>query len=139
MRDHRLWSEATARTRDLLRQALSRLGMGPQELEIRFDLRGGAAGQARGGGRGPWIIRYNPILLRENPESFIAETVPHEVAHMVAYLRYGRSIRPHGPEWRAIMAQFGAEPERCHRYDLSGVARRTYGCFPITAGAATMS
>lgn len=132
--DHRLQTEAAARTRALLSQALRSLGREPQGLEIRFDLRGGAAGQARFGGKGPWVIRYNPILLRENPQSFIAQTVPHEVAHLLAYLRHGRRIRPHGPEWRAIMLQLGAAPERCHRYDLTRVPRRALRVFPYHCG-----
>jgi SprT protein len=130
----RLQTQAMARTRDLLNQAVSRLGIRARDLEIRFDLRGRAAGQARYGGPGLWIIRYNPVLLHENPQRFIAETVPHEVAHVVAFVRYGHRIRPHGPEWRAIMEQFGATPERCHRYDLSRVPRRATRVFPYHCG-----
>lgn len=128
--DHRLQARTTARTRDLLYQAIRQWGLPARELEIRFDLRGRAAGQARCGCHGPWIIRYNPVLLRENPESFIVETIPHEVAHVVAFALYGHRIRPHGPEWRAIMEQFGAAPERCHRFDLSRVPRRATRVFP---------
>ena len=125
--------QAAARTRDLLALAFAHFGLGLRALEIRFDLRGRAAGQARYSARGPWIIRYNAILLRENPESFLAETIPHEVAHLVTFLRHGPRVRPHGPEWRAIMAQLGAKPERCHRYDLSRIPGRatrvfTYHC-----------
>jgi SprT protein len=130
-----LWLQAqvTAKTGELLRRALSPLDLHANRLEIRFDLRGRAAGQARYGSTGPWVIRYNPVLLRENGDSFLASTVPHEVAHLIAFLRYGPRIRPHGAEWRAIMEQFGATPERCHRYDLSRIPRRatrvfTYHC-----------
>jgi len=123
--DLMLQAQATEQTRKLLQQALARLNLRARELEIRFDLRGRAAGQARCGSRDPWLIRYNAVLLRENGERFIAETVPHEVAHLVAYHRHGPRIRPHGPEWQAIMGQLGATPERCHQYDLSHVPRRT--------------
>lgn len=124
-----LQARASLQTRELLKQALARLNLRPKALEIRFDLRGRAAGQARCGSRGPWIIRYNPVLLRQNGERFIAETVPHEVAHLVAYHRHGPRIRPHGAEWRAIMGQLGATPERCHQYDLSHIPRRTTRVF----------
>ncbi len=136
--DHRLLTLAIARTGELLSQAAVDLGVRVKSLEIRFDLRGRAAGQARCGAphgiRGPWTIRYNPVLLRENPDSFLAETIPHEVAHVVAFKRHGHRIRPHGPEWRAIMEQFGAAPERCHRYDLSRVPRRATRFFLYHCG-----
>lgn len=136
--DHRLLTRAIARTQELLSQAAADLGVRVKTLEIRFDLRGRAAGQARYGTRqgigGPWIIRYNPVLLRENPDSFIAQTVPHELAHVVAFVRHGHRIRPHGPEWRAIMEQFGAAPERCHRYDLARIPRRATRVFPYHCG-----
>lgn len=97
---------------------------------LHFDLRGAAAGQAHGDCN---LIRLNPLLLRENGEAFLAQTVPHEVAHLVAEAAFGHGIRPHGPEWRDVMALFGAAPERCHRFDISRAAvhrqrRFPYGC-----------
>jgi SprT protein len=129
-----LQSQATTQTRDLLARALSQRGLPARQLEIRFDLKGQAAGQARFGPSGPWVIRYNPVLLRENGDSFIAATVPHEVAHLIAFLCHGPRIRPHGPEWRAIMEQFGAPPERCHRYDLSRIPQRVRRVFIYHCG-----
>lgn len=134
--DLRLQALARARTSDLLGQAIRQWGLTTKAVEIRFDLRGRAAGQARYGGPGPWVIRYNPVLLRENPERFMAETIAHEVAHVVAYARHGHRIRPHGPEWRAIMEHFGAAPERCHGYDVSRVPGRATRLFPYHCGCA---
>ena len=116
--------EATDQTRRLLRQAEQLLRVAIPSCEIRFDLRGRCAGQARFGPHAPWLIRYNPILLAGNPQAFIAETVPHEVAHLATFARYGRGIRPHGPEWQGIMRLLGAEPRRCHDYDVSATPGR---------------
>jgi SprT protein len=91
---------------------------------IRFDLRGQAAGQFRLGPGGEPMIRYNPALLARHEAEFLAQTVPHEVAHYLAYLRFGRGIRPHGPEWQQIMQALGADPRRCHDFDVSGLATR---------------
>lgn len=97
--------------------------------EIRFDLRGQAAGQAHLRGA---FLRFNPILLEENPEAFMAQTVPHEVAHVVVGRLFPRA-RPHGEEWKQVMRLFGADPQRCHQFDTSRATTRrlrrfTYRC-----------
>lgn len=62
--------------------------------------------------------------MAENAE-FVAETVPHEVAHVGVYYRPGRRAhRPHGPEWCALMVLLGADPVRCHRYDFGNAVTR---------------
>jgi predicted SprT family Zn-dependent metalloprotease len=38
------------------------------------------------------------------------EVVCHEAAHAVVWRRLGRSVRPHGPEWRALVRAAGFEP-----------------------------
>jgi len=58
--------------------------------------------------------------------------VPHEVAHVVTTVSCGR-VRPHGPEWRAVMRWLGfEEPQRCHRFETPGGTRSqrrwTYRC-----------
>jgi SprT protein len=83
--------------------------------------------------RGTCMIRYNLALLDRHGEAFLRDTVPHETAHYVAYRLHGRGIRPHGAEWRNIMQLFGADPSRCHDYDVAGLSARrlrtyTYHC-----------
>ena len=103
------------------------------EVDIRFDLRGQSAGMVRFPGSGTPVIRYNRTLLEENERDFIDQTVPHEVAHVVARTIHGGRIRPHGPEWQSIMVTLGANPSRCHNYDTSRsigrrVTRYPYHC-----------
>jgi SprT protein len=112
------------RTGKLLADAAAWLRIPLPRVSVRFDLRGRSAGQARLGSPGPALIRYNPALLRANPDDFLASTVPHEVAHLIAFARHGIRIRPHGVEWETIMRHMGAEPRRCHAYDVSGLAIR---------------
>lgn len=104
------------------------------QIEIRFDLRGKTAGQVRIRARGEYLIRYNLELLERGGADFIQRTVPHEVAHVLAYHRYGKRIRPHGPEWQRIMRQLGAEPTRCHDYDVSGLSARKLTYFRYHCG-----
>lgn len=122
--------QASALTWALLRRAALAYRTPVPELEIRFDLRGTAAGQARLLGQRCFLIRYHPELLGRQPERFMARTVPHEVAHVVTFCRFGAKVRPHGPEWRALMGFFGADAARCHDFDLTDLPRRTLRRFP---------
>ncbi|UHD16648.1 SprT family zinc-dependent metalloprotease [Thiocapsa bogorovii] len=116
---------AAARTGALLREAETWLHLAMPRVEIRFDLRGTSAGQARMRSRSFAIIRYNATLLSMHETHFVSETVAHEVAHVVAFVKHGPRIRPHGPEWQAVMRHFGVEPSRCHRYDVSRLRTRS--------------
>lgn len=85
---------------------------------LSFDLKGCAAGQA-------FLlknhIKINPVLFKENREAFFKRTIPHEVAHLVAFTVFGD--RGHGKDWKNVMTRFGCENSRCHTYDVSSVKR----------------
>lgn len=128
-----LRDQARALTRALLTQVAEHFACDMPRPQVRFDLRGQTAGQALIGRDGRARIRYNDQLLRENGQAFLDRTVPHEVAHIVAHRLHGPRIRPHGAEWKAIMALFGADTARCHAYDTSRstarrVQRHAYRC-----------
>jgi SprT protein len=87
---------------------------------VRFSKRGRVAGTAN---YGKWSVNFNPVLMRENPDIFLNQTVPHECAHLIARQRYSnRYIKPHGREWKYTMRQLGVNPKRCHSYDTSNSA-----------------
>lgn len=86
---------------------------------IKFKKRGKVAGTANYGSN---TLNFNIVLLRENTEQFINQTVPHECAHLIAHQVYDneyRKIKPHGREWKTVMMLLGANPKRCHNYDTS--------------------
>ncbi len=127
------WRQVERRTRALLERAGQLLGVEVPRVEIRFDLKGLAAGQVRLPQAAPPVIRYNPKLLENNAEAFLQQTVPHEVAHVMVARRYRQKVRPHGPQWQSLMRRLGAEPKRCHDFDTSRsqgrrMARFTYYC-----------
>lgn len=106
-------------------------------IAVRFDLRGRAAGQYRRTGQGA-CIRYNPHIFAKYFEDNVAVTVPHEVAHYVTDCVYGlKRIRPHGPEWQALMQAFGADAARTFRYSLEGVPLRSQRRHPYRCGCTT--
>ena len=95
---------------------------------LRFDLRGRCAGLAL---PQQWTIRLNNSLLQQHGEEFVADTVPHELAHLVAYAEYGRKIRPHGREWAALMSLLGRPASVCHNYAVQParkILRYPYHC-----------
>jgi predicted SprT family Zn-dependent metalloprotease len=61
-------------------------------------------------------IDVNMILLQENPEAFITEIIPHEVAHLVTHSLYHRPCG-HGLEWKVVMRKFGKIPTVRHSFD----------------------
>jgi len=83
-----------------------------------------------------WVLDFNPILLNENVDDFISRTVPHELAHLitdkvfpeahntsVTFTRRGQIKRSkrevHGNAWQSVMRVLGADPKRCHSYDVA--------------------
>ena len=103
--------------------------------ELAFDLRGRGAGlavfQARKRRAEPDLIRINPTLLEQHPQEMLEETIPHELAHIVAHRLFGPRIKPHGREWRLVMSAFGKSPEVQHRMQVEPsrrLRRYTYNC-----------
>lgn len=95
---------------------------------IRLDLRGQSAGSAN---PTTHLLRFNKVLFLANHQHFLTQTVPHEVAHLVAYEVFGSTIKPHGKEWQHIMHSVYQLPaERCHHYQLTKKAKRyfLYAC-----------
>ena len=87
------------------------------------------------------MLRFNPQLLAENTADFLGQTVPHEVAHLVAHQIFGDRIQPHGQEWQLIMrGVYELPPHRCHSYAVQRrqATRYIYRCpcpdsdFPFT-------
>ncbi len=93
-------------------------------VEISFDLTGRAAGQMQAR-NGQVRLRFNVVPMRQDFDRFLKEVVGHEVAHAVVFWQYGARVKPHGPEWRAVMALFGLEPRRCHDYAVEPARRLT--------------
>ena len=88
--------------------------------EIAFDLRGRAAGQAN---YQKDKIRFNRDLLEKYTDEFVSQTVPHEFAHLVAYTKFGRRIRPHGAEWKSVMIALDVKPVRTHSFEVMPARR----------------
>ncbi len=104
----------------LAEQRLDRTFLRPA---VRLDLRGQRAGVAYLNRN---LLRFNSQMYRDHREDFLRQTVPHEVAHLLAHALHGGGIRPHGPEWQRLMTGlFELPARRCHDYPVSAIRRRT--------------
>jgi SprT protein len=133
-RDPALERRAAERTRRLIAAAASHFHIEIAAPDIRFDLRGRAAGQVRIVDGRHCVVRYNPVLLVRHSEEFLAQTVPHETAHLIVFRLYGTHRRPHGAEWQRIMRLFGARPERCHSFEVGDLQTRSLQQFAYRCG-----
>jgi SprT protein len=93
----------------------------PVELNFDFSLRGRVAGYAS---REDGKLQYNLEMALKNYDSFLGDTVAHEVAHIIAFQKYPDS-KPHGKEWKKIMLILGYEPHRCHNMTVTPARKTT--------------
>ena len=114
-----------AKTRECVSLAEAHYGrtfeVGPVELSTRMTTAAGKVNRCTMG------TRYSLPIIQRNPlDAFLAQTVPHEVAHVVCLQVYP-DARGHGREWQRIMrVVMGRPAARCHRY-TSG-AEHSYRC-----------
>ena len=91
---------------------------------ITYRNKGSIAGSAH---LQKWQIQLNTLMLLEHQNEFIQQTVPHELAHLIAHQQFGR-VSPHGKEWQFIMRDiFSVTPERTHHFQIpKQIIRNTY-------------
>ncbi|GGP63334.1 protein SprT [Shewanella algicola] len=93
---------------------------------VQFSLRGKSAGTAH---LQTNRLRFNPVLLAENPHVFLAEVVPHEISHLLCYQLFGR-VKPHGKEWQSIMlSTFNVAPKTTHQLNIQSVNGQQFDYF----------
>lgn len=121
-----LHEKVLAKTKELIAKAEKYFNTKLKIPEIRYDIKNWDGGRAYMPSN---VIRYNLILLVENEEHFIANVVPHEVAHIVnrAVNKPApgkKRLMPHGKEWKSIMKDvFDVEPSVKHSYDVSSIQK----------------
>lgn len=121
-----LRKKVNIKTKELLKIAEKHYKRKFEMPDIRYDIKNWDGGRAYINKN---LIRYNLILLVENEEHFIANTVPHEVAHIINRQvnkpDVGKKrLMPHGKEWKDIMHEvFKVTPSVKHEYDCSSIEK----------------
>jgi SprT protein len=132
--DGALRHKAILKIHDAIEHCKRRYGFEMPYPDIKFDLKGRTAGIASSAKNS---IRLNMSMLSQNGEKFLERTPVHEAAHLIVRKLHGcrktakgrRVVKPHGPEWEAVMRELGLEPSRCHTYatNACGVRKRSKG------------
>ncbi len=90
------------------------------DVKLRYNLKGNRAGTANSSRS---LINVNYVLLKENTEHFIKQTLGHEYAHLITDNLYLSNLisKPtaHGREWKRVMRKLRLRPDRCHSYDTT--------------------
>lgn len=85
------------------------------EMRITYELDNDHLAEAHiNSRRSVYGVRVNPHYLAMNPSKMADEVAPHEVAHLVAFLKEDPK-RPwkHGPRWREAVRALGGEGDEC--------------------------
>lgn len=100
---------------------------------IQYTLRGTTAGRAKYDTN---EVNFNLAIYKENGDAFLNRTVPHEVAHRISVMVYGKEKgRGHGFFWKYVMQfVFNLEPSRTHSYEVGHLKTRTVKRWKYTCG-----
>lgn len=97
------------------------------DVAIRNDIRGKHAGQARWRtqfGESSYSLRFNPEAINNYFQEMINDTIPHEVAHIVCFIRpeLGKN---HDAGWKRVCRMLGGDDSRTHTMNLSAGKQKT--------------
>ena len=110
--------QVRAKVQECIALAEAKFGIKMPKVDVRFDLRGRAAGQACW--RGDYFyLRFNRQHLQlggQTWEHLLNDTVPHEVAHTVcqSHPYFGRN---HDAGWKRVCLALGGNGRRCYGED----------------------
>lgn len=94
----------------------------PGNVTIQVNIRGTVAGWARNARNGVYRLRFNPEAIINYPEQ-MADTIPHEVAHLVCYAN-PRLGSGHDAGWKRVCRMLGGDDSRTHDMVLTKVREK---------------
>lgn len=87
-------------------------------VDIRFDLKGRAAGMACRRNGKHYYMRFNADMLKRDAfDHVITDTVPHEIAHIVCFMNPKLGSN-HDAGWVNVCRILGGTGTRCHKEEV---------------------
>jgi len=126
-----------SRTSQFIAEANKQLKLELEDIPVKFDLKGKSSGMFVVKNK-QICIRYNEMIFSAYFEDALINTVAHEVAHYVVFSVWGlKSAKPHGREWKQVMALLGVKAEVTSRYKVDHIPlhqqrRHDYSCACMT-------
>lgn len=102
--------------------ALAKFGIDLTGVRVSFDLKGRCAGRAEGtryeGVASDYKVKFNrDMLTREAFNHVLNDTVPHEFAHVLCFMKPSLG-RNHDAGWGRTCRMLGGSAERLHKEDV---------------------
>jgi SprT protein len=112
--------QVRAKCKEVIALAMQRYGVDLARVVVKFDLRGRAAGMAMGR-QGTYTVRFNHDMIARGDEKvlrdMIEDTVPHEFAHIVCFMRRNLGSN-HDAGWRQVCIALGGSGGRTHEMEV---------------------
>jgi hypothetical protein len=88
----------------------------PVPVPLSFDLQD-TKPKVAGTASANMDIELNLILLEDNTEYILNDTLPHEIGHLVQFNKFdilSAKTQGHGAEWQEVMRKLGKTPHKFH-------------------------
>jgi SprT protein len=103
-----------AKCKEVFARAMELYGTDLSKVAISFDLRGRVGGWASAKGTPRrYAMRFNHDMLLREEKEMIDEVVPHEIAHIVCFMK-PQLGRNHDYGWAHVCRQLGGTGNRTH-------------------------
>lgn len=118
-------AEIIAKVEQCIKRGNELYGMTLPHLDVRFDLKGRAAGMACRRGN-QYYLRFNTdMMLRDAWDHIINDTTPHEVAH--SFCQFNRTLGSnHDAGWARVCRALGGSGDRTHSEEVVYGKGHTY-------------
>jgi SprT protein len=91
----------------------------PNCVNITYDLKGKTAGRASQRNIIQLGLEFNKEAIASNYDDMVKNTIPHEIAHLIAFVRPEFGAKGHNKVWKKICIILGGNGERCCSYGLT--------------------
>jgi len=119
------------------------LDLDPHMIDVRFDLKGRTGGYAgykvNSYGERDYYLRFNIEGITDHWDNMVNVLVPHEIAHIVAFVKPSLGAKGHNRIWSSIDRRLGGNGKRTHNMPLTKVRKTTWYIYEIAGAKVKLS